>query len=44
MNQHLTSIIAIAALKRSEFGMTKSLPAGSDEVRISPPVEAIKYQ
>lgn len=31
-----------ATLKRSEFGMTKFLPAVSDEVRISSPVEAIK--
>lgn len=31
-----------ATLKRSEFGMTKFLPAVSDEVRISAPVEAIK--
>ena len=31
-----------AVLKRSEFGMTKFLPAVSDEVRISSPVEAIK--
>lgn len=29
-------------LKRSEFGMTKFLPAVSDEVKISAPVEAIK--
>lgn len=29
-------------LKRSEFGMTKFVPAVSDEVRISVPVEAIK--
>lgn len=31
-----------ATLKRSEFGMTKYVPAVSDEVRISVPVEAIK--
>jgi len=31
-----------ATLKRSEFGMTKFIPAVSDEVRISAPVEAIK--
>ncbi|HEU0220414.1 MAG TPA: YceI family protein [Gallionella sp.] len=31
-----------ATLKRSEFGMTKFVPAVSDEVRISAPVEAIK--
>ncbi len=31
-----------ANLKRSEFGMTKFVPAVSDEVRISVPVEAIK--
>ena len=29
-------------LKRSEFGMTKYVPAVSDEVKISSPVEAIK--
>ncbi len=29
-------------LKRSEFGMTKYVPAVSDEVRISVPVEAVK--
>jgi polyisoprenoid-binding protein YceI len=31
-----------ATLKRSEFGMTKYVPAVSDEVRISVPVEAAK--
>lgn len=31
-----------ATLKRSEFGMTKYVPAVSDEVRISVPIEAIK--
>lgn len=31
-----------ATLKRSEFGMTKFVPAVSDEVRISVPVEAVK--
>lgn len=31
-----------ATLKRSEFGMTKYVPAVSDEVKISTPVEAIK--
>lgn len=31
-----------ATLKRSEFGMTKFVPAVSDEVKISVPVEAVK--
>jgi len=31
-----------ATLKRSEFGMTKYVPAVSDEVKISVPVEAFK--
>ncbi|HXU92602.1 MAG TPA: YceI family protein [Gallionella sp.] len=31
-----------ATLKRSEFGMTKFIPAVSDEVKIYSPVEAIK--
>ena len=31
-----------ATLKRSEFGMTKFVPAVSDEVKISVPVEAFK--
>lgn len=31
-----------AALKRSDFGMTKYIPAVSDEVKISVPVEAYK--
>lgn len=31
-----------ATLKRSEFGMTKYVPAVSDEVKISVPVEAVK--
>jgi polyisoprenoid-binding protein YceI len=31
-----------ATLKRSEFGMTKYLPAVGDEVKILVPVEAFK--
>lgn len=31
-----------ATLKRSDFGMTKYVPAVSDEVKISVPVEAFK--
>jgi polyisoprenoid-binding protein YceI len=31
-----------ATLKRSEFGMTKYVPAISDEVRIYSPIEAIR--
>ena len=31
-----------ATLKRSEFGMTKYVPAVSDEVKIFVPVEAVK--
>lgn len=31
-----------ASLKRSEFGMTKYLPAVGDEVKVHVPVEAYK--
>jgi polyisoprenoid-binding protein YceI len=31
-----------AIIKRSEFGMTKYVPAVSDEIKISSPVEAYK--
>lgn len=45
MNEKPTCGADIAAtLKRSEFGMSKFIPAVSDEVRISVPVEAIKDQ
>jgi polyisoprenoid-binding protein YceI len=41
MNKRLTCGADItASLKRSEFGMTKYVPAVSDEVKISVPVEA----
>lgn len=43
MNKKQTCGAEISAtLKRSEFGMTKYVPAVSDEVKISVPVEAIK--
>ncbi|MBI5625848.1 MAG: polyisoprenoid-binding protein [Nitrosomonadales bacterium] len=43
MNKKQTCGAEISAtLKRSEFGMTKFVPAVSDEVKISSPIEAIK--
>jgi polyisoprenoid-binding protein YceI len=45
MNEKATCGADITAtLKRSEFGMSKFVPAVSDEVRISVPVEATKDQ
>ncbi|HUW25076.1 MAG TPA: YceI family protein [Gallionella sp.] len=43
MNKKFTCGADITAtLKRSEFGMSKYVPAVSDEVKISAPVEAVK--